>query len=91
MTKSVIEEEKELVLFNHEELKEVQKPIGKAIYKAKVGRPRKMKDKALPSDRVKCKYCGKVYRRSNKSAHDKTQIHKIYVKMNNNMKKLLID
>jgi hypothetical protein len=69
-----------------------QKPIGKAIYKNAVGRPQIPDDKkAKPTDRIKCKICGKEYTRSHVTNHRKTQHHQTFAKVNKKLQELLID
>ena len=85
-----LKEKKELVQYDEDELKYVQKPLGKAIYKA--GRPKKSDDeKAKWNDKIKCSICNKEYIRSASNAHKITQYHKIHSKMNDKLKKLLIE
>ncbi len=81
--------EKELIQCNEEELKYVQKPLGKAIYK---GRLKKSDDdKAHWSNKIKCNICNKEFIRSSRTAHNLTNFHKLYMKMNEKLKKILID
>ena len=81
--------DKELTQLTNKELKYVQKPLGKALYK---GRPKKKEDeKAHWSDRIKCDVCAKEFTRSARNAHNLTKEHLIYSKMNKKLKKLLID
>ena len=66
-----LKEKKELVQCNEDELKYVQKPLGKAIYKC--GRPRKEDaEKCHWSDKVKCDTYGKTFMRSAKTWHNNT-------------------
>lgn len=78
-----------LTLYSTEELKYIQKPIGKAIYKNAVGRPKK-DEKAKPSDRVVCDICGGKFVRSHRWDHNKTKVHQAYSKMNDQIRKLLL-
>lgn len=87
--KNKAKNDKNLVDYTVTELKYVQKPIGKAHYKGP-GRP-KSGSKSNPTDKVKCKICSKSYTRSNSSNHKKTVYHKTFEKLNNKMRKLLID
>jgi hypothetical protein len=102
-----IKENKSLALYDFDELEYLEIPIGKALYKhqkndtieeqdeiTKIprGRPRKNPDKlADPNDKIICDICGKTYTRSNKTAHVRTQRHKIYTSVNEKLRKLLID
>lgn len=85
---------KELSQFDHDELKYVQKPLGKAIYKSSLenrrGRPR-VEHKAHWSDKVVCDICGAETLRSNQSSHKKRQKHLIYVKINKKLRDALIE
>lgn len=99
--------DKELTMMNTDELKSMQKPIYKEMYKAnhrdiyqrpfnngykKTGRPRKdPQEKALPTDRLICPICGGEFTRYNRSSHNKTKVHMAYANMNDNMRKLLIE
>src|ERR1700677_1702569 len=85
-----IKENKGLSQYTSEELKYVQKPLGKAIYKCR--RPKKEdSEKCHWSDKVKCDTCGKTFMRSARTAHNNTNFHKIHIKMNDKLKKLLIE
>lgn len=69
-----------------------KKPIGRAIYKAHVGRPRKAEtEKAKPTDRVKCHVCGKTIIRSGRGQHNNTKYHKLYTEVEVKLRKILID
>lgn len=85
-----LKEGKALPLYEVEELKEVQRPLSKAIYKNAVGRPKK-DDKAKWTDRVQCDICNVTFVRSNRSNHCKTKLHKAYNGMNGKIKKLLLN
>lgn len=75
-----------------EEFDYTQKPVGKAIYKHSVGRPKKDADeKTSPKDRVECDICGKTYVRSSSTNHKRTQFHQAHVKINKKLQKLLIN
>lgn len=90
--KNKLKEAKSIPLMEEEELKYLQKPIGKAIYKRSVGRPRKPDDeKARPGDRVVCEICGGNFKRSHRSSHNKTKIHMVYENMNKKLMNLLVD
>ena len=79
-------------LLDENDIKYIQKPIGKAIYKEVLGRPKKREeDKAQPSDRLICNICGGKYVRSHRSAHNKTKVHKAYENMNHKLTKILLD
>jgi hypothetical protein len=88
-TKEKIKKNKSLTQYNIEELKYVQKPLGKSLYKNKVGRPVKQ-EKTKPSDSVICDICGGRFIRSNRFNHKKTKKHKIYEDMNIKLRNLLI-
>lgn len=84
-----------LTTYSEDELRYVQKPIGKALYKStlqKRGRPRINKnDKCKPNDKVQCKICNKIYTRSGSTKHKKTQYHQLHEKMNIKLRKVLMD
>lgn len=82
--------EKELVLMDKDELKNIMKPLEKAKYKHNVGRPKKELHTKW-SDRITCKICGKEYMRSNSSSHKKTNHHKLHEQMNNKIRDILIN
>lgn len=81
-----LEKPKQLVQYTVEELKEVMQPIQKATF---------IKDEGKlirnPSDRIKCEYCDKTYRRSNKDKHVKTQIHQLHERINKTLRQIIID
>jgi hypothetical protein len=53
----------------------------------KRGRPKKLEeDKAKPNDKVKCDICGKVFSRSIRSVHNKSQVHQAHLKANDVIK-----
>jgi formylmethanofuran dehydrogenase subunit E len=88
--KEKVEENKNIAHYSLDELNYIQKPIGKAIYKAEPIQSSK-KRKAHWSDRVLCDVCNKYYTRSAKSNHVNTEYHKVYLKMNKKLQKLLIN
>jgi hypothetical protein len=56
------------------------------------GRPRiKKEDKAKPNDIIKCVICGKLFTRSNRTKHNRTEVHQIYVKMNEKYRHLMFE
>ncbi len=79
---------KSLANYDVEDMKYLQKPLGKAIYKR--GRP-KSDNPAKWNDRVICDVCGKEFTRSARTKHKKTQFHQAFEIMNNKLKKLLIN
>lgn len=75
-----------------EEFNYTQKPLGKAIYKHNVGRPKKELDqKASPNDKIVCDVCGRTFTRSGRTNHNRSEFHKAHVKINKKLKELLID
>lgn len=79
-------------LYDTDTIRYLEKPIGKAIYKNAIGRPKKRdEDKANYYDRIVCDSCGIEYTRAHRSAHRKTKVHQAYEKMNNKMKKFLVN
>lgn len=82
---------KNLVDYDVDELDYVMTPIGKALYK-KRGRPKiNEEDKALPSDKVKCPICSKIFTRSGRTGHNRTTYHKVHLNLNEKLRKLLIN
>lgn len=92
MSISVFQEElkntKNIARCDNETLKYLRKPLGRAIYESNV---KKEKVKAKPSDRVECGICGKIFTRSGRSNHNKTEYHQLYAKMGEKVKKILLD
>ncbi len=72
------------------ELKYVQKPVGRNIYKTGMGRPRK-EEHVSYLDKVTCKICGKTVSRSNQSNHKKSQYHMAHERMNKKIREVLLD
>jgi hypothetical protein len=57
-----------------------------------VGRPKKEEcDKAKPTDRIQCNICGGSFFRNNRSRHNNTKVHQFALKMNNDIKKLVLN
>lgn len=57
-----------------------------------VGRPRKNEnEKAKPYDRIICDICNKEFVRSHRSDHKKTNYHKMYADINENIKGIVIN
>lgn len=55
-----------------------------------MGRPcKEKKDKAHPNDIIKCEICKKCFTRSNRSKHNKTTMHQIYVKLNDKARAII--
>jgi len=79
-----------LALLDVTTMKYATKPLGKAIYRANVGRPRK-EHKVHWSDRIKCKVCGKEIIRSGRSRHNKTKYHQTYANVGEKLQKILIE
>jgi hypothetical protein len=86
-----LKDDKNLVDYNVDELDYVMKPLGSALYK-KRGRPRMNdEDKALPSDKIKCPICSKLFTRSGRTGHNRTTYHRVHSDMNDKLRKLLIN
>jgi len=88
-----IQKGKQLSKMSVEELKYVQKPIGKAIYDSsakKTGRPR-LENKVHWSDKVICDVCGVETLRSNQSTHKKSEKHLMYMKINKKLQDILLN
>jgi hypothetical protein len=81
-----------IIDMSKEQFEYSQRPLGKAIYKHNIGRPKKeITEKALPTDRIKCDLCGKEYFRSGSYNHKKTVFHQEKLKVNKKLVKLLIE
>lgn len=89
-----LRQNKNFAKYTIDELKYVQKPIGRALYKIedipKCGRPR-VSEKKSPSDRIICNICSKEFTRSGRTKHNRTQYHQAFEEMNSKLRKLLID
>lgn len=80
-----------LPLYDEEELEYVQKPIGETIYNDAISKTTNNRQKNTHwSDILVCKICGRTYKRSNITNHNKTKIHQVYASMNNKLKKILL-
>lgn len=86
-----IKNEEYIINFNDDTLKYSQTPIGKALVRGRGRPPMAEEDKAKPSDRVKCDLCGHYFIRSNRSSHKKTEKHRLYLRVNKKMAKLVLD
>lgn len=86
---------KELVQMDNNELRNIDKPFQKVRYKknVKISETEELqepKKKAKYDDVILCKYCGRTFKRSNRSTHNKTQLHLAYAKMNDKLRNLLL-
>jgi hypothetical protein len=91
---------KPILFMNKDEFKYINTPIGKAIYKESYEKkedelvtPKQSRYRGAtkPTDRIKCKICGKIYSRNCKTHHDKTQHHLFYDNMNKKLRELLLN
>lgn len=90
-----LSEKKSLPLYEPEELKYLDKPLGKAAY---LGRKTSINDderkrkgiKANWWDRIECNICGVEFTRSARSKHNRTKQHQIYKKIDKKMRKVLL-
>lgn len=79
-------------LLSINDIKKLENPIGKAIYKNQIGRPRKKEEeKAKPNDRLICDVCGEKFIRSHRTRHNQNKVHQAYAKMNKKISKVLLD
>lgn len=46
---------------------------------------------AKPNDKVECDVCGKVFTRSNRTVHNKTKYHQLYLKLNKKVRDVFIN
>jgi hypothetical protein len=94
----IIKNDKNLANYSNETLKYVQTPIGKALFKteieeektSKLGRPKK-EDRVKWSDRMICPICSRSILRSNQSSHKKSQYCQAHKRMNDNVRKMLLN
>lgn len=87
-----IKNNKGILLYSSEEFNYLDKPLGKALYKNKIGRPKKEDGmKAHPSDILTCDICGGTYKRAHGSDHRKTKIHKAFDGLNNKIKNFILN
>ena len=80
---------KNIALCDVETLKYAKKPIGKALLRGRKKLP--IDDKAKPTDKIVCDVCGKTFVRSNRAWHKRTEIHRTYEKLGDNVKKMLLN
>jgi hypothetical protein len=93
-----LKEGKGLGLYDKDELEYITKPMGSAIYvstikskDSKVGRKKiKESKKAKPTDRIKCDICPGEYSRSSSTNHKRTKIHQAFLKINKNLKEIIV-
>jgi len=79
-------------LLSSDDIKKLEKPVGKAIYINKYGRPKKKEeDKAKPGDRIICDICGEKFIRSHRSRHNQNKVHQVYAKIHNKLYKVIVD
>ena len=82
-----------LINYSAEEIKYIQTPIGKGLYRyseKKVGRP-KIDNKKQWNDKIKCELCGKTMLRSNQSSHNKSQYHIAHEKINSKLRHIILE
>lgn len=89
--KSKLREGKELINCEVDEIDYIKKPIGNSIYRSAIENKTKGKKKYISTERVVCDLCGKEYRRSNKSHHERTKYHVTYKVVNDRFKQLLLN
>lgn len=82
-----LRKKKGLGLYNNDDLRYLENPLGAASYTHHDPEPSKLKHW---SDRVKCKVCGTVYTRSSSSRHKKTRHHRDYLNMNEKIRDLML-
>ncbi len=84
-----IKDDKNIAEYSEEELKYLQKPIGKALYR---GRPKiDETKKAKATDKIVCEICGKSFFRSGRTKHKRTKFHMLHENMNKKLMKMLVD
>jgi len=83
---------KSIPLLNTNDILILEKPIGRAIYKNQIGRPRKKEeDKAKPNDRLICDICGGKFIRSHRSRHNQNKVHQAYANIHNKLYKVIVE
>jgi hypothetical protein len=82
---------KELINCDTEEIEYIKKPVGKSIYTYAIEEKKQRKKKYVSNERIICELCGKEYRRSNKSFHEKTKTHLTYKIVNDKFKRLILN
>lgn len=90
-----IKESKNIMEYDQDTLKYIQKPIGKALFmnsneEDTIECDPVEKRKALWNDRIKCKICGNTMLRSNQSKHKTTKYHMAFENMNNKIREMLL-
>jgi|SRR5580698_4045857 hypothetical protein len=85
-----------LHFYDTEELRYIEKPLGKQIYKHYSENDEEIvlegkKKKPHWRDRVECKICKARVRRCNLSRHRKTKFHKIYQNMQEKFRYFILD
>ena len=84
-----IKNDKNIIGYQEEEIRYLQKPIGGALYR---GRPKKNEsEKAKPTDKLTCEICGKEFFRSGRTQHKNTQYHILHQNLNKKLMKMLIN
>lgn len=98
----IMKNDKNIANYSDEALKYVQTPIGKALYKteisteipeektSKMGRPKK-DNRVKWSDRMTCEICSRSILRSNQSSHKKSQYCMAHQRMNQKIRKMLLN
>lgn len=89
--KKKLKDGKELINCEVDEIDYLKKPIGKSIYKYATEEKKTRKRKYIADERITCELCGKEYRRSNKSIHEKTKTHLTYKIVNDKLKQLILN
>ena len=77
-----------------DELQYSKKPIGRSIYQCALQEKKNTRSKRgtyKPDDKVICDLCGKQYRRSNRSFHERTKHHLTYKLVNDKFKQLILN
>jgi hypothetical protein len=82
---------KEIINCDLDELQYIKKPVGKTIYQYAIEEKKERKKKYVSNERITCELCGKEYRRSNKSIHEKTKTHLTYKIVNDKLKHLILN
>jgi len=84
-------ETKQPIQMEKEELEFATKPIGKAHLLSQSDVKNETVIMKGKYKYIECNICGKLYCTNNSGKHRKTQYHKLHEKINNKLKKILLD
>jgi hypothetical protein len=82
---------KELINCDDDEIEYIKKPIGKSVYQQAREEKKQRKRKYVANEKITCELCGKEYRRSNKSFHERTSYHLVYKRVNDKFTQFMLN